>query len=554
MKSSLKFLSLNIGMSSSLAGLSAIVDFEDIDVVFLQEICLTSDQIEQFLRGYRAVSNIDQENINTPGIALAWRQEIPVENVSNLAPCRLQSATIGSYFLINLYAPSGSNKKHERSQFFSQQLFQALNLAPRASWILGGDYNCLLKEIDVEGGKGFLSKRCDELADIVASFHLVDAFRVLYPDKQEFTFYRAGNAASRLDKFYISSNLKPLLLSTSHISSLSDHRCVKLVLNLHLATAEQTWARNSYWKLNTAILLEDSFLECFEIFWAKILLKQTNFYDLADWWDNLAKIEIKEFCIGYSIQRKNSRDQRKQFLLSLLNQSMIRKDWPEIARLKEELDSMLKVDAMGFVIRSRFKQNVEEEKASIFHAAKELSNGKRAISRLLINGKTESDSNCINEEVIRYFHALFNGHHDCNLLDTGVPFVPDNNHLPEMLQYLSQMDQQSSDEMEAVVTLDELDVVIKKCANNKSPGLDGLPYEFYKSTWSLIKNTFLNVIKCQMERFRIVKSNTVGATRLCSKVNGVPTVEQLRPITLLNCDYKIMSKVLVLRMSQFYLP
>ena len=96
MKSSLKFLTLNIGMSSSLAGLSAIVDFEDIDVVFLQEICLTSDQIEQFLRGYRAVSNIDQENINRPGIALAWRQEIPVENVSNLAPCRLHSATIGS--------------------------------------------------------------------------------------------------------------------------------------------------------------------------------------------------------------------------------------------------------------------------------------------------------------------------------------------------------------------------------------------------------------------------------------------------------------------------
>ena len=47
----------------------------------------------------------------------------------------------------------------------------------------------------------------------------------------------------------------------------------------------------------------------------------------------------------------------------------------------------------------------------------------------------------------------------------------------------------------------------------------------------------------------IIDSNTMGATRLISKVDGVPQVDQLRPITLLNCDYKILSKILVLRMK-----
>ena len=65
----------------------------------------------------------------------------------------------------------------------------------------------------------------------------------------------------------------------------------------------------------------------------------------------------------------------------------------------------------------------------------------------------------------------------------------------------------------------------------------------------MINVTFVKVIQCQLARGRLVESDTEGATRLCSKVNGVPKVDELRPITLLNCDYKILSKLLVLRMK-----
>ena len=41
---------------------------------------------------------------------------------------------------------------------------------------------------------------------------------------------------------------------------------------------------------------------------------------------------------------------------------------------------------------------------------------------------------------------------------------------------------------------------------------------------------------------------TVGATRLGPKVAGVPQIDELRPITLLNCDCKILTKLFVLRM------
>ena len=54
-------------------------------------------------------------------------------------------------------------------------------------------------------------------------------------------------------------------------------------------------------------------------------------------------------------------------------------------------------------------------------------------------------------------------------------------------------------------------------------------------------------MQCQLNRKRIVDSNKEGVTRLCSKVSGIPAVDELRPITLLNCDYKLLSKCLVQR-------
>ena len=79
--------------------------------------------------------------------------------------------------------------------------------------------------------------------------------------------------------------------------------------------------------------------------------------------------------------------------------------------------------------------------------------------------------------------------------------------------------------------------------------MDGLPYEFFKTVFPLIGNTFKDIIQCQLDRVKIISSDKCGATRLISKVKGNPKVDELRPITLLNTDYKILSKILVQRMK-----
>ena len=272
---------------------------------------------------------------------------------------------------------------------------------------------------------------------------------------------------------------------------------------------------------------------------------------MADWWDQLAKPEIKQFCLSCSTQRGHRRKCSKKFLLACLKVAYLNKDWPEISRIKSSFNEMILSDIYGIVVRSRFCQNVEKESGSLFHAARELRHGNRNnLLKLKIGGHVVEDSETIENHILHFYHALFNGHHNTDLVDSGSPFLPDNSCLNEMLTGLTTMGKDDSEKLHQDVTYEEVDFIVnKKCADNKAPGIDGLSYEFYKATWPIIGQVFSSVLKCQLETCQLVKSNREGVTRLLPKVMGVPEVEELRPVTLLNCDCRILSKLIVSRMK-----
>ena len=54
---------------------------------------------------------------------------------------------------------------------------------------------------------------------------------------------------------------------------------------------------------------------------------------------------------------------------------------------------------MGIIIRSRSNQNAEEEKASLYHAARLANNEKNNIEALKINGSVVKDQGVIEKTV-----------------------------------------------------------------------------------------------------------------------------------------------------------
>ena len=85
---------------------------------------------------------------------------------------------------------------------------------------------------------------------------------------------------------------------------------------------------------------------------------------------------------------------------------------------------------------------------------------------------------------------------------------------------------------------------LKTMENNKSPGNDGIPEEFYKILWNDIS---YRLGKLPMSQRR-------GIINLIHKKNTIPYyLKNWRPITLLNCDYKIAAKAIANR-SKIVLP
>ena len=86
--------------------------------------------------GYKCKVNINIEDLSKPGTAIVWRYSLETKEVTILVTCRAQIAFLKDYALLNLYAPSGSDKKFDRAIFFSQDVCRAFNLHPDSNWIL----------------------------------------------------------------------------------------------------------------------------------------------------------------------------------------------------------------------------------------------------------------------------------------------------------------------------------------------------------------------------------------------------------------------------------
>ena len=103
------------------------------------------------------------------------------------------------------------------------------------------------------------------------------------------------------------------------------------------------------------------------MFYGKLQVKKQEYPDIADWWDLCAKPSIRKFCMGVSSNLAGIRKDTKKYLFAYLNVVLCQGNWSEVVRVRQQLKEILQQETMGFSVRSRFKENAETEKASLFH-------------------------------------------------------------------------------------------------------------------------------------------------------------------------------------------
>jgi len=142
-----KIATININAISSVNRIQVLGDFlflQDIDIALLQEVTTTNLTC---IRNYTVHGNIGTEG---RGTAILSKTGITLTDVMRLPSGRGIAAKLFGTKIVNIYAPSGAEKKAERERFFSNVILPLLPTR-HSDLLLAGDFNCILHTSESTG-------------------------------------------------------------------------------------------------------------------------------------------------------------------------------------------------------------------------------------------------------------------------------------------------------------------------------------------------------------------------------------------------------------------
>ena len=269
-----------------------------------------------------------------------------------------------------------------------------------------------------------------------------------------------------------------------------------------------------------------------------------NFSSFQMWWEN-TKIEIgdftRKFCSNKAKKRKNKINSLKKNINSEYEKP--NPDKNILTVLLDELNILNQIQHAGTMIRSREKLITNEEKPTKYFYVKEQVNQKRKIiNSLKVNDENDqiiiTDPKLIQKHLKEYYTKLFQ--------EQPVDVTAQN----EILQHTKvKLSNEQREYLEAPLTEEEIFNAIRDTETNKSPGIDGIPIEFYSKFWNVLKDDFVemaNMIYIDQQTLTITQKT--GIIVLIFKRDDEELLGNWRPITLLCIDYKIISKTLATRL------
>ena len=449
--------------------------------------------------------------------------------------------------MLNIYAQSGKNLYADREDFFDKEIPFYLR-HNSSNTFMGGDFNAVLSLKDVSNNSpSHLSKT---LLKLIRQAKIVDAWWI-HNNHVEYTYVRQ-NYGSRIDRFYI--NNKDNINSSKVVHcSFSDHSTILINVNIN----ENICIGKSYWKLNTSLLRDENVKENFANYWGYIKSLIYNYENELVWWETCAKPKIKAFFIKEGkIQSKEKYGlieyleyKLKKLYVGLENNNTI--NYQSVKEIKEHIDKLKSDILEGAQIRSKLQEVKYGEMPSSYLVSKlNAERTKKSIYNLVVEENFEEfnvgDELETTEEINNYANNYFRKLYQYEENDSY-----------EQDSFINSIERQISDiDNEMInkeVELSECKRVLNSVECNKSPGIDGLPYEFYQTFWDLIKNEFIRVIAIMKNTLVLSESQNLAVITLQPKDGDTKKLVNWRPISLMCCDYKILSKIIANRL-RFIIP
>lgn len=165
---------------------------------------------------------------------------------------------------------------------------------------------------------------------------------------------------------------------------------------------------------------------------------------------------------------------------------------------------------------------------------------KNEILQLEIDGNTVSGVANLKQEVYKYFANRFSQRKTPDLdFDLGIH----SKITADQVRFL-----------EALPSRDEVKLAVWACGTDKAPGSDSFIFKFFREMWDLIKEDIYEFVIQFLEAGDVARAINVTWVALIPKVMNPISIEEFRPISMVGALYKIISKLLSIRLKEVIAP
>ena len=360
---------------------------------------------------------------------------------------------------------------------------------------------------------------------------------------KKYTWFRRKPklSASRIDYFLISDCLMNKTGSAEiHPCTLSDHSSITIQIN-----TESQKRGPGMWRFNNTLLNNDAFIEMMSLQLNKIK-DIYGYYDPVELWEILKSEAVSKSKLFSKSKAKSDKLYRCNLYKTLANlqEEMVctetcNSDFEKsYLNLQAAIDASLENDAKksAFMCKTRYIKDGERSSKYFFGLNKREYVNKTMYRVRLKDGTITKDYREILNAQKNFYEELYCSNTDIkfNITNNSGIFLSNEQKL----------------KLEEPVQMEEIWSALSSMKADKAPGLDGLTKEFYVKFYEQLKEPLYRLYLTCFRTGCLNLIARVGVIQLIPKRNRCDLeVKNWRPLTLLNLDYKVIARVIALRME-----